>query len=126
MVLLGFVGAVWKGYDARLLKRYRKALVLVLILVAICAAWLFWNRTPRAEMSAYVPAESLAFVEANDLMGVANGITGTEAWRLLAPPLGAPSQLIPYSWSLKVARWTGIGSAEAVLLARSQFGLFFT
>lgn len=77
-------------------------------------------------MSAYVPAESLAFIEVNDLLGVANGITGTEAWGVLAPPLGAPSQLIPYSWSIKVARWTGIGSAEAVLLARSQFGLFFT
>lgn len=77
-------------------------------------------------MSAYVPAESLAFIEVNDPIGVANGITGTEAWRVLAPPLGAPSQLIPYSWSIKLARWTGIGSAEAVLLARSQFGLFFT
>ena len=77
-------------------------------------------------MSAYVPAESLAFIEVNDPIGVANGLTGTEAWRVLAPPLGAPSQLIPYSWSIKLARWTGIGSAEAVLLARSQFGLFFT
>ena len=121
-----FVGEVLRGYDARLLKRYRKALILLLVLVAFGAAWLFWNRTPRAEMSAYVPAESLAFIEVNDLLGVANGITGTEAWRVLAPPLGAPSQLIPYSWSIKVARWTGIGSAEAVLLARSQFGLFFT
>lgn len=77
-------------------------------------------------MSAYVPAESLAFIEVNDLVGVTNKITGTEAWRVLAPPLGAPAQLIPHSWSIKVARWTGIGSAEAVLLARSQFGLFFT
>ena len=77
-------------------------------------------------MSAYVPAESLAFIEVNDLVGVANGITETEAWRVLAPPLGAPSQLVPYSWSIKFARWTGIGSAEALLLARSQFGLFFT
>ncbi|MFZ0750308.1 MAG: hypothetical protein WAM70_13175 [Pyrinomonadaceae bacterium] len=109
-----------------MLKRYRKALILLLVLVALGAAWLFWNRTARAEMSAYVPAESLAFIEVNDLVGVANGITGTEAWRVLAPPLGAPSQLIPYSWSIKLARWTGIGSAEAVLLARSQFGLFFT
>lgn len=77
-------------------------------------------------MSGYVPPESLAFIEVNDVVGVANGITETEAWRVLAQPLGAPSQLIPYSWSIKLARWTGIGSAEAVLLARSQFGLFFT
>ncbi|HEV2904926.1 MAG TPA: hypothetical protein VGW32_07765 [Pyrinomonadaceae bacterium] len=109
-----------------MLKRYRKALILLLVLVAFGAAWVWWTRTPTAETSGYVPAESLAFIEVNDPIGVANGITGTEAWRVLAPPLGAPSELIPYSWSIKLARWTGIGSAEAVLLARSQFGLFFT
>jgi hypothetical protein len=119
-------GAVWRGYDARLLKRYRKALILLLVLFAFGAAWAWWSRTSKAEMSGYVPAESLAFIEVNDPIGVANLITGTEAWRVLAPPLGAPSELIPYSWSIKLARWTGIGSAEAVLLARSQFGLFFT
>ena len=116
---------MWRGYDARLLKRYRKALILLLILVAFGAAWVLWNRTARVEMSGYVPAESLAFIEVNDPIGVAHGITGTEAWRVLAPPLGAPSEMIAYSWSIKLARWTGIGSAEAVILARSQFGLFF-
>ena len=121
------VGCVLRRrYDARLLKRYSKALILLLVLVALGAAWLWWNRTPKAEMSGYVPAESLAFIEVNDLVGVASGITGTEAWRVLAPQVGAPSQLIPYTWSIRLARWTGIGSAEAVLLARSQFGLFFT
>ena len=115
-----------RGYDSRLLQRYRKALVILLVLVAFGAGWVFWNRTPKAEMTGYVPAESLAFIEVNDLVGVANGITETEAWRVLAPPLGVPSQLIPYSWSITLARWTGIGSAEAVLLARSQFALFFT
>ena len=115
-----------RGYDARLLKRYPKALLLLLIFILLAAGWLFWNRTPSADMSAYVPPEALAFIEVKDPVGVANGITGTEAWRVLAPPLGAPSKLIPYSWSIKLARWTGIGSAEAVVLGRSQFGLFFT
>lgn len=123
----GWVGAAaLRGYDARLLKRYPKALILLLIFILLAAGWLFWNRTPSADMSAYVPAEALAFIEVKDPVGVANGITATEAWRVLAPSLGAPSQLIPYSWSIKLARWTGIGSAEAVLLGRSQFGLFFT
>lgn len=121
-----FGTAVLRGYDAGLLRHYRKALVLLLILGALAAGWLYWNRAPRVDMSGYVPADSLAFIEANDLIAVANGITGTQAWRVLAPPLGAPSQLIPYSWSIKFARWTGIGSTEAVILSRSQFGLFFT
>lgn len=114
------------GYDARLLGRYRKALILFVILVALAAGWIYWNRTARVDMSAYVPAESLAFIEANDLIAVANGITGTEAWRTLAPPLGSPAELLPFGWSLRIARWTGIGSAEAVVLGRSQFAVFFT
>lgn len=121
-----FGDGAFRGYDARLRKRYRNGLILLAVLVASACGWVYWNRTPRADMSAYVPAESLAFIEAQDLVALANSLTGTEAWRVLAPPLGAPSQLIPYSWSIRIARWTGIGSAEAVLLARSQFGLFFT
>lgn len=109
-----------------MLKTYRKALILVLVLAFALAGWIYWNRTPRTDMSGYVPAESLAFIEANDLIAVANGISGTEAWRTLAGPLGAPADLIPYGWSLKLARWTGIGSADAVVLARSQFAFCFT
>src|SRR6185436_17121402 len=92
-----------RGYDARLRKRYRNGLILLPVLVGLAAAWVYWNRTPRADMSAYVPAESLAFIEANDLVAVANGISGTEAWRTLAPPFGAPTQLVPYNWSIKIA-----------------------
>lgn len=77
-------------------------------------------------MAGYVPVESLAYIEANDLASVAHGITGTEAWRLLAQPLGAPAQLVPHGWPIQLARWTGIGSTEAVLLARAQLALFFT
>ncbi len=113
-------------YDAPLLKRNLKRLLLLLAPAALMAGWVCWNRTPTADMSAYVPAESLAFAEAGDLVALANGITGTEAWRVLAPSLGAPAELLPHSWSIKLARWTGIGSAEAVLVARSQVGIFFT
>ena len=77
-------------------------------------------------MAEYVPAESLAFIETNDLVAIAQGVTGTEAWRQLAPPLTAPQELIPYGWSIRLARWTGIGSTEAVLFARSQLAFFFT
>jgi hypothetical protein len=44
----------------------------------------------------------------------------------LAGPLGAPSTLVPSRRLIQLARWTGIGSAEAVLAARSQVALVIT
>lgn len=77
-------------------------------------------------MAAYVPAEALAFIEVNDLDAIAQGIGETEAWRVLAGPLGAPSSLQPHRGLIQLARWTGLGSAEAVLAARSQVALVVT
>ena len=99
---------------------------MLLIPLGLAAGWIYWSRTPKSDMAGYVPAESLAYLEANDLVSVAQGITGTEAWRLLAQPLGAPAQLVPHGWPIQLARWTGIGSTEAVLLARAQVALVFT
>jgi hypothetical protein len=113
-------------YDARLRKNLRKLLWLFILLLAAAALWIYWNRPPKVDMAAYVPAESLAFLEADDLPALANGISRTEAWRALAAPLGAPERLVPQPWLISLARYTGIGSAESVLLARSQFALCFT
>ena len=111
----------------RTLNRIRRAtLLVVLLLVALAAAWLFWSRAGRTDMATYAPADCLAFVEANDLTEVARGIEGTQAWKTLAGPVGAPSNLLPNRWFLRLARWTGIGSAEAILLARSQVAIVFT
>lgn len=77
-------------------------------------------------MSAYVPSDSIGFIEIHDLPSIADGIVATEAWRALAGPLGAPSKLLPQRWLIGLARWTGIGSADAVLAARSQAVLVFT
>jgi len=77
-------------------------------------------------MATYAPADCLAFVEANDLAEAAQGIEGTQAWKALAGPVGARASLLPNRWFIRLARWTGIGSAEAVLLARSQIAIVFT
>jgi hypothetical protein len=77
-------------------------------------------------MAAYVPADSLAFVEVDDLVDLANGIGASEAWTKLAGPLGARASLLPNRWLIRLARWTGIGSSDAVVLARSQVALVFT
>ena len=107
--------------------RTRSAKTLVaLLLVAFSAGWLYWSRTTRTDMATYAPADCLAFVEANDLTEVAQGVEGTQAWKALAGPVGARSMLLPNYWLIRLARWTGIGSAKAILLARSQFAIVFT
>jgi hypothetical protein len=90
------------------------------------AVWLYWKRTTRTDMATYAPADCLAFVEANDLTEAAQGIEGTQAWKALARPVGARASLLPNHWFIRLARWTGIGSAEAILLARSQIAIVFT
>jgi hypothetical protein len=109
-----------------LIKRHRKKLLLLVFLVVIAFGWLFWNRPKKDDMAAYVPADALAFIEVNDLDAMAQGIGGTEAWRALASPLGAPPSLLPHGRLIQLARWTGLGSTEAVLAARSQVALVVT
>ncbi len=90
------------------------------------AGWLAWSWPQRVDMAAYVPADCLGFIEVNDLVELADGISNSEAWTKLAAPLGAKSSLLPNRWLIRLARWTGIGSSDAVVLARSQFAFVFT
>jgi hypothetical protein len=110
----------------RLIRTRQTTILLVLLLVAVAVAWLYWSSTGRTDMATYAPADCLAFVEASDLTEVAQGIEGTQAWKALAGPIAARSNLLPNRWFLHLARWTGIGSPEAILLARSQVAIVFT
>jgi hypothetical protein len=109
-----------------LIKSARVKSLLAVLVVAFIVAWFYWNRPVRSDMAAFAPADSLAFVETNDLSDVAAGIEETQAWRSLAGPIGARPSLLPNRWLIKLARWSGIGSADAILLARSQVALVFT
>lgn len=109
------------------LKISRRTGVLVAgFALAVIAGWFYWNWPRRVDMAAYVPADCLAFVEADDLVELADGIGTSEAWTKLATPLGARSSLLPNRWLIRLARWTGIGSGDAILFARSQFAIVFT
>jgi hypothetical protein len=109
------------------LVKFRRIAILVLIAILLASAgWLYWNRVPTADLSAWAPADSLAYVEVNDLGSLVQGVHQTTAWQSLAPLLGAPDNLSPNRWLLRLARWTGIGSADAVLFARSQVAVVFS
>lgn len=72
-------------------------------------------------MAGYVPADSLIYLEANSLPDIIAAIDSLDAWQRLAPAAGLNSvnlgQVKTFS---RLAAWTGIGSAETVVLARAQ------
>lgn len=92
----------------------------------IAGGWLYWNRVAKDDMAAHVPADSLAFIEAGDLTAITQGIEESQAWKQMGPPLNAPASLFERRWLIGLARWTGLGPIDAVLVARSQVALVFT
>jgi hypothetical protein len=103
------------------MKRRRAGLLAAAALITLTGGWLFWNPPRRADMAAYVPADSLVYLEANDLQSIAEKITDTTSWRTLSGPANAKLGFGGSRWLSTLAKWTGIGTTEAVVLARSQF-----
>src|SRR5688500_13736689 len=89
-------------------------------LVLVLAAWVWWNRPEAVDMSAYVPAESLIYLEANSLPEIVRGLTSTHAWQALAPPAGLNPNVARVGWLSRLSAWSGIGSAETVVFSRTQ------
>jgi hypothetical protein len=102
---------------------FRKFLIALGLLILILAVWLWWNRPRKVDMAGYVPADSLIYLEANDLPDIASQITQTDAWKALAAPAGIKPNLGQYGWLSRLAAWTGIGPADAVILARAQIAV---
>jgi hypothetical protein len=98
----------------------RKALLVFLALLLILAVWIWWNRPRKVNMATYVPADALIYLETNDLPDIAGGIVSTDAWKALAPAAGIRSNMGNLGWLSRIASWTGIGPADAVVLSRAQ------
>lgn len=77
-------------------------------------------------MERYVPGTALAFVEIDSLADVSDGLTGTQAFRELAPVLGLSSQLAQVGIAADLIGRTGLGPDEAVLIGRAQFAIALT
>lgn len=102
------------------MKFVRRLLPYILALLILAAAWVWWNRPQRVDMAAYVPADSLVYLEANNLPDIASGLTETDAWKALASPAGITPGIGQVGWLSRIASWTGIGPAEAVVFSRAQ------
>lgn len=109
-----------------MIKHWRVKLLLAALTAAVIVAWFYWNRPMRTDMAAFAPSDSLAFVEADNLTELAEGVQETTAWKSLSGLVGARATLLPNRWLIRIARWTGIGSADTILLARSQVAMVFT
>jgi hypothetical protein len=107
----------------RSLTRYRAIVLLLLIATLIASGWLYWNRVPASDLAVWGPADSMAYIEVNNLGALVEGVQQTVAWKSLGPLLGAPDRLAPNRWAVRLARWTGIGSPDAILFARSQIAV---
>lgn len=102
------------------MRTIRKLALIAVALALVAAVWLWWNRPQPVDMTAYVPADSLVYLEANSLPQVIEGMIATDAWKRLAPPAGTGSGFSNIGWLSRLVAWTGIGPAEAVVLARAQ------
>ncbi len=109
-----------------MIKHRRAKLLLIAVIGALIVGWFYWNRPMRTDMAVYAPSDCLAYLEADDLSELAEGVDGTTAWKSLAGLVGARPNLLPNRWLIRIARWAGIGSADTIILARSQIAVVFT
>ena len=103
------------------MKFLRPLVALGLLVVLIGAAWLWWALPSRVDMADYAPADSLVYIELNNLSEVAHAIERTDVWQA-AIPITHSKTKTPNQVITSAAR-AGIGPLEAVLFARSQIAL---
>src|SRR5262244_877584 len=77
-------------------------------------------------MERYIPAQALAYLQVDSLADVTRGLTGTIAWREIAPLLGISSQWQQAASAAELIGNTGLGPDEAVLVARAQCAVVVT
>src|SRR5215217_3654323 len=103
------------------MKFLRPLLALFLLVILIGAAWLWWSLPSRVDMAAYAPADSLVYVEFNNLASVAQAIQHSDVWQAAAPIIH--SKPASQSRAMTAVARAGIGPLEAVLFARTQIAL---
>ena len=103
------------------MKFLRPLLALGLLTILLFAVWLWWSLPARVDMADYAPADSIVYVEFNNLAAVANAIQNSEVWKAAAPI--TQSKPAAQNRFLNAAARAGIGPLPAVLFARAQIAL---
>jgi hypothetical protein len=100
--------------------KIRRVLIVFMLLALVVFAWLWFTRPQRVDMTAYVPADSIVYVEADSLPAIFNAFTSTDAWRELAPAAGVETGHDWKGWLPGLVSFTGVGTSDAVVLSRAQ------
>ena len=103
------------------MKFLRPLIGLVLLLILVGAVWLWWSLPSTVDMADYAPAESIIYVELNDLAAVAQAIQHSDVWQAAAP-ITHTKPASQNRISSTAAR-AGIGPLPAVLFARAQIAV---
>ncbi|MEP6912356.1 MAG: hypothetical protein ABI923_06360, partial [bacterium] len=106
---------------ASMLMKFVRLLMIPTAFLLVAGAWIWWSYPSQVDMTSYVPSESLLYLEVNNLPRIAKGIVDTSK----GLSIGAQLKSSPFrvTWIGRLARWTGIGTTEEVILARSQFAM---
>ncbi|HEY8414028.1 MAG TPA: hypothetical protein VIK76_21590 [Pyrinomonadaceae bacterium] len=103
------------------MKRLRLVLGLVLLVIVLVAAWLWFNVPGKVDLATYAPADSMLYVEFNSLADVAHAIQYTDVWQAAAPI--THSKAATDNRLLTAAARAGVGPIDSVLFARTQVAL---
>ena len=108
------------------MSRTRIFLIAALLLTAIVGAWLWWVRPQAVDMSAYAPADSLAYLEANNPTDIVDTLANTDAWKLVDEVTGGHRETRGKDWAPTFLKWTGIGPTNSVIVTRAQLAVVVT
>ena len=108
------------------MRRSHRFLLGLLVVIALIASWLWWVKPKQVDMTAYAPANSLLYLEANHPLDVVRALANTEAWKIFENSAGNEQSAAGSFWLQRFVRWTGIGPIESVILARAQFAVVVT
>src|ERR1051326_7056549 len=103
------------------MKPFRLVLVLLSLVLVIFAAFVWLNVPGKTDLADYAPADSLVYVEFNNLAAVARAIQHTDAWQAASPI--THSKPAAENRLLTAAARAGVGRIESVLFARTQLAL---
>jgi hypothetical protein len=103
------------------MKFLRPLLALFLLTIVIVAVWLWWSFPRTVDMADYAPANSIVYVEFNNLAAVAQTIQNSDVWQAAAPI--TQSKPATQNRLMNAAARAGIGPLPAVLFARAQIAL---
>jgi len=103
------------------MKFLRRFVVIILILILVGAAWIWWDQPRKVDMADYAPADSFVYLEFNSLAELAQAFEQNDTWKAIAPLTGA--RLKPENRWISMAARAGIGPAASVIFSRAQLAL---